>query len=147
MVGVTDGDTVTVLDASRETHKIRLAGIDSPEKKQPFGGKAKQSLSTLLYAKPVQIEWAKRDRYGRIIGKVLVARAGVPCPAPPCANEIDAGLAQIEAGLAWHYKKYEKEQSPEDREAYALAETEARSRRNGLWADPDPMPPWEWRHR
>jgi len=147
VVGVTDGDTVTVLDASRETHKIRLSGIDSPEKRQPFGEKAKQSLSSLLYGKPVSIEWAKQDRYRRIVGKVLVVPADAPCPAPPCANQTDAGLAQIELGLAWHYKKYEKEQSPEDREAYAQAEAEARSRRTGLWADPDPMPPWDWRHR
>lgn len=141
VVGVTDGDTVTVLDASQGEHKIRVAGIDAPEKKQPFGEKAKQSLASLVYGKPIRIEWTKRDRYGRIVGNVFA------CPADPCPKPVDAGLMQIRSGLAWHYKKYEKEQSQEDREAYARAETEARDRRIGLWSDPDPMPPWEWRHR
>lgn len=147
VVGVSDGDTITVLDASQGAHKIRVAGIDTPEKKQPFGEKAKQSLSSLVYGKPVRIEWAKRDRYGRIVGKVLLAPTDTPCQAEACAKPVDAGLAQIEAGLAWHYKKYEKEQSPDDRGAYARAETEARNRRIGLWSDPDPISPWEWRHR
>lgn len=102
VVGITDGDTVTVLNASKTTEKIRLSGIDAPEKKQPFGEKAKQSLSTLVFGKDVRIEWSKRDRYGRIVGAVFVDS----CESPPCPEALDAGLAQIRAGLAWHYKRY-----------------------------------------
>jgi len=141
VVGVTDGDTVTVLDASNGGHKVRVAGIDAPEKGQAFGEQSRKSLSSLVFGKPVMVEWAKRDRYGRIVGVVLV------CPADSCPAPVDAGLMQIRSGLAWHYKKYEKEQSPDNREAYARAEKEARDRRIGLWADPSPVPPWEWRHR
>ena len=133
VVGVTDGDTVTVLDAGNTTYKIRLAGIDAPEKQQPFGQASKQALSERVYGKEVAVEWQKRDRYGRIVGKVTV-------------NHTDACLAQVTAGLAWHYKKYEKEQAPEDRTAYAAAEGQARAAHRGLWADTDPVPPWEWRH-
>ena len=72
MVGVADGDTVTVLDADKVQHKIRLAGIDAPEKSQPFGNRSKQNLSDLVFGKYVRVDWDKRDRYGRIVGKVWV---------------------------------------------------------------------------
>ena len=136
VVGVTDGDTVTVLDAGNREEKIRVGGIDAPEKKQPFGEKSKQSLSGLVFGKDVRVEWKKRDRYGRIVGQVFVEPSAV-----------DAGLFQVRAGLAWHYKKYEGEQSPEDRERYAKAEDDAKASKTGLWGEPDPVPPWEWRHR
>jgi len=144
VVGITDGDTATVLDDAKREEKIRLAGIDTPEKKQPFGEKAKQSLSALIFGKPVRIEWEKRDRYGRVVGQVFVSE---PCSGEPCPSPVDASLFQIRQGLAWHFKRYEKEQRPEDREAYAKAEEEARLSRIGLWSEPDPVPPWEWRHR
>jgi endonuclease YncB( thermonuclease family) len=132
-VGVADGDTITVLDGQKQQHKIRVAGIDAPEKKQAFGARSKQGLSDLVYGKSVAVEWEKRDRYGRIVGKVMV-------------DKLDAGLAQITSGLAWHYKQYEKEQSAEDRERYAYAEVKARAQRAGLWQDRHPVPPWEYRH-
>ena len=88
VVGIADGDTVTVLDANRQQHKIRLAGIDAPEKTQPFGDRSKQNLSTLVFDKQVAVEWKKQDRYGRTVGKVLI-------------NGIDANLAQVKAGMAW----------------------------------------------
>lgn len=132
VVGVADGDTITVLDAAHEQHKIRLAGIDAPEKAQPFGQRSKAQMSDLVFGKPVAVEWSKRDRYQRIIGKVLVA-------------DRDAGLALVSAGLAWHYKQYQKEQTTDDQVRYAAAEDTARARRAGLWADPNPVPPWEWR--
>lgn len=135
VVGITDGDTVTVLDAGNREEKIRVGGIDAPEKKQHFGEKSKQSLSALIFGKDVRIEWKKRDRYGRIVGQVFVEPS------------VDAGLAQLRSGLAWHYKKYENEQSPEDRLAYAKAEDEARASKTGLWSDPYPVPPWEFRHK
>jgi endonuclease YncB( thermonuclease family) len=132
VVGVADGDTVTVLDASRQQHKIRLMGIDAPEKKMPFGNRSKQSLSDLVFDRQVQVEYNKKDRYGRTLGKIIV-------------DGVDANLAQIKAGMAWHYKQYQREQSVEDRAAYAQAEEEARASKRGLWKDAGPVPPWEWR--
>lgn len=132
VIGVTDGDTITVLDAAHEQHKIRLAGIDAPEKAQPFGQRSKAQMSDLVFDKPVTVEWSKHDRYQRIIGKVLVA-------------DRDAGLALVSAGLAWHYKRYQKEQTPDDQARYAAAEDAARARRAGLWVDANPVPPWDWR--
>ncbi|MDO1476857.1 nuclease [Comamonas thiooxydans] len=132
VVGLADGDTVTVLDASRTQYRIRLAGIDAPEKKQDFGGRSRQSLSELVFQKPVRIEYTKTDRYGRIVGKVMV-------------NNIDASLEQLKRGMAWHYKAYEREQSLVDRALYAQSETDAQRAGRGLWQDPSPIPPWEFR--
>ncbi len=133
VVGVSDGDTITVLDAAKVEHKIRLSGIDAPEKAQPYGDRSKQHLSNQVFGKSVDIEWNKTDRYGRTIGKVMVGGQ-------------DANLSQIRAGLAWHYKQYEMEQPAGERAAYALSEQEARGRRLGLWLDAKPTPPWDFRH-
>lgn len=148
VVGVTDGDTVTVLDSHKVQYKVRLAGIDAPEKDQPFGSRAKQSLSNAVMGKDVRVEWSKQDRYGRLVGKVWVTPVSHPCTTTgePCPKTLDVGRAQLTVGLAWHYKEYEKEQSEEDRLAYAFDEREARARKVGLWSDPDPTPPWDWRH-
>ena len=148
VVGVTDGDTVTVLDSNKVQHKIRLAGIDAPEKDQPFGSRSKQSLSNAVMGKDVRVEWSKQDRYGRLVGKVWVTPIDLPCArtAEPCPKTLDVNLAQLTVGLAWHYKEYAKEQSEEDRHRYAFAEQEARARRAGLWSEPDPTPPWDYRH-
>ena len=145
VIGISDGDTVTVLDAGKESYRVRLAGIDAPEKKQPFGERSKQALSDLVFGKPVEVEWYKRDRYGRIIGKILVARPGNACAGDRCPKTLDACLSQIEAGLAWHYKKGANEQTSEDRVRYSQAEDTARAKHLGLWSDRDPVPPWEWR--
>ena len=142
VVGVSDGDTITVLDANREQHKIRVAGIDAPEKAQPFGQRSKEALSMLVFGKDVDVQWSKRDRYQRIVGKVLVAD---PTCQRRCPKTLDAGLAQVTAGLAWWYRKYAKEQSAEDAQRYELAEQEARSHGVGLWSDGQPMAPWDWR--
>lgn len=146
VVAIADGDTVTVLDATNTQHKIRLAGIDAPEKMQSFGIRSKQNLSHLVYGKPVSVEYKKLDRYGRIVGKVMVASPDI-CPEAraDCPKTLDPGLAQITVGLAWHYKQYSKEQSEEDRERYAFAEDEARAKRAGLWQEKNPVPPWDWR--
>ena len=143
VVSIADGDTITVLDADREQHKIRIAGVDSPEKAQPFGQRSKQSMSTLVFGKEVDVQWDKRDRYRRIIGKVMVAAPS--CRATHCPKTLDAGLAQLTVGLAWWYRKYSKDQSPEDAGRYEFAEQEARAKRAGLWADGHPAPPWDWR--
>lgn len=133
VVGVSDGDTITVLDANRQQHRIRLTGIDAPEKKQEFGNVSKQALSGMVFGKEVSVNFAKRDRYGRILGRV--SAPGVQ----------DVNLAQISAGMAWHYKHYARDQSVSDRAVYAQAENAAQRGGVGLWADKSPVPPWEWR--
>jgi len=145
VVGVSDGDTITVLDRDKRQHKIRVAGIDAPEKNQPFGQRSKENLSRLVFGKEVDVQWSKHDRYQRIVGKVMMAEPG--CQRPDCAKILDAGLGQITTGLAWWYRKYAKEQSLEDAGAYEVAEQEAQARRIGLWHDTDPTPPWDWRRK
>ena len=132
VVRIADGDTVTVLDSSNKQRKIRLMGIDAPEKSQAYGTRSKQHLSDLVFDKQVTIYYNKQDKYGRTVGKILV-------------NGIDANLEQVKSGLAWHYKRYEIEQTPEDRVRYADAEVDARNAKHGLWADRNPIPPWEFR--
>ena len=135
VVGVSDGDTLTVLvqrDQSLEQIKVRVSGIDAPEKAQAFGDRSKQGLSDCAFAKQVQVEVIKLDRYGRSVAKVI-------------SQGTDCGLRQIELGLAWHYKAYAREQSPADRQSYAAAEDLAHERKLGLWSDPAAIPPWDFR--
>lgn len=132
VVGVSDGDTITVLDSNHRQHRVRLTGIGAPEKKQAHGQHSKQSLSRMVYGKQVAVDWKKQDGYGRILGRVS-GPAG------------DVNLAQIHAGMAWHYKHYAKDQLASERAAYAKAEEHARLTGRGLWADSDPTPPWDWR--
>lgn len=132
VVAIADGDTITVLDADKVQHRIRLGGIDAPEKKQAFGTRSKESLSDLVYSKTVTVETGKTDRYGREIGKVLV-------------DGLDANLQQVQRGFAWHCKAYEREQSANDRQLYDFAQSEARAARRGLWRDAEPVAPWDWR--
>jgi endonuclease YncB( thermonuclease family) len=132
VVSVADGDTLTVLDDNKTQHKIRLKGIDAPEKAQAFGQKSKQSLNQLAHSKMVTVEFEKKDKYGRTVGKVLL-------------NGTDVCLEQIKLGMAWHYKQYQSEQSKEDHDTYAQAEQTARAQVVGLWKDKSPTPPWEFR--
>ncbi len=132
VVGVTDGDTITLLDADKIQYKVRLAGIDAPEKSQSFGKASKKSLSDLIYDKKVIIDWHKEDQYGRIVGKVLI-------------NGVDANLEQIKNGMAWFYRKYQNELSLDDRLAYLHAEEVAKARKVGLWVSPDVIAPWDYR--
>jgi endonuclease YncB( thermonuclease family) len=134
VVGVSDGDTITVLDQAKVQHKIRLNAIDAPEKGQAFGNASKESLSRLVFDKTVEARCHKRDRYAREVCKVI-------------RGSTDVNLEQIRAGMGWWYREYAKEQSAEDQKSYAQAEDEARGRRVGLWKDAKPMPPWEWRMR
>ncbi len=113
-------------------HKIQLQGIDAPEKAQAFGQKSKQSLYRLVHSKQVTIEFQKKDKYGRTLGKVVL-------------HGFDVCLEQIKLGMAWHYKQYESEQPKEDLETYAHAELSARANAIGLWKDKQPSPPWEFR--
>ena len=132
VVGVSDGDTIKVLDSNKKEHKIRLMGIDAPEKKQNFGSASKQALSNYIYQREVTVEYKKKDRYQRILGKVILDKQNI------C-------LTMISDGMAWHYKDYEKEQSKTDRDLYSQAEVKARNGKIGLWRINDAINPKEYR--
>ncbi len=131
VVGVADGNTITILDANKQLHKIRLAGIAAPKRGQPFGFRSKETLAKWVYDREVFVEASKTDRDGNLLGQVFV-------------DGHDAGLEQVRAGLAWWDRAYANEQTADERELYELAEKEARKRRLRLWRDADPVPPWEW---
>jgi endonuclease YncB( thermonuclease family) len=101
VVGVSDGDTITVLDPDQRQHKIRLSGIDAPEKGQAFGERSRQSLAQLAHGKDARIECHKIDRFGREVCKVWVE----PLDCPRCGKTLDVGLAQISLGLAWWFRR------------------------------------------
>lgn len=127
VVGVSDGDTLTILDADNVQFKIRLAAIDAPEKAQAFGQRGKEQLSDICYGKQASVTVVDTDRYGRTVGEVVCDGSN--------ANE-----AMIKSGLAWVYRKYAKGYG----HLYAF-EDEAKAAKRGLWADPNPTAPWEWR--
>jgi endonuclease YncB( thermonuclease family) len=132
VIGVADGDTLTLLDADQNRHRIRLDGIDAPERSQPFGQRARQSLAGLVHGRTAQAHCSKADRYGRAVCRVTV-------------DGVDVGLEQIRRGLAWHYVRYADEQGAVERAAYAQAERSARASGTGLWSYRDPTPPWDYR--
>lgn len=127
VVDVHDGDSITVL-VDKVQHKIRLDGIDAPEAKQAFGEASRKALATMVAGKTVSVDWSKRDRYQRIIGRVTVGGTEV-------------NLKQVSSGMAWHFTEYSKDQR------YADAQAEAKSKRLGLWVDPQPVAPWEFRKK
>jgi micrococcal nuclease len=126
VIGVTDGDTLTVLRVGR-SEVIRLRGIDAPERGQAYGERAKQYAAALAFGKLVAVEAAGRDRYGRLLAEVHL----------PDGRSLNQEL--VRAGYAWWFRRYSI-----DRTLVAL-ESEARAARVGLWADRLPVPPWEWR--
>lgn len=132
VAAVVDGDTIRVVDGQGQTHRIRLAGIDAPEKAQPFSRLATQRLRNRLNKQTVWIKPNKTDRYGRTVAQVRL-------------GTVDVGLEQVRAGLAWYYKAYEAEMSAVDRTLYEQAETEARQLRRGLWQEAQPVAPWDFR--
>jgi endonuclease YncB( thermonuclease family) len=142
VVSVADGDTLTVFSQG-VAHRVRIAGIDAPEKGQPYADRSRQNLTRLARGQAANLECHKIDRYKRKVCKVKVQ----PLDCLRCAHTLDVGLAQIVVGAAWWYREYAKEQPAEDRGRYESDETEARLRRRGLWALLDPIPPWEWRTR
>lgn len=125
VVGVHDGDTISVFDGTKQT-KIRLEGVDCPEEGADFSQRAKQFTSDLVFGKDVQIIGKELDRYDRLVARVTV-------------NERDTSLALVEAGLAWHYKYYS------DDPVLAAGEIIARAKKLGVWSLPNPIPPWETR--
>lgn len=126
IVHVADGDTLTVL-VERKQVKVRLADIDAPEAKQPFGNRAKQSLGDICHAKQATVQERGKDRYGRTVGIVI-------------CDGIDANAERVRRGMAWVYDRYARPDSP----LYALQD-QARKSRIGLWAEDHPNPPWKWR--
>ena len=127
VVKIADGDTFTLLVNNHDQVKVRLDGIDAPEKKQAFGNKAKQYLSSMIWGTPVTVKVLKKDRYGRSIGKVSTSRFK------------DVNLEMIKAGYAWHYKEYN------DDKTYASAEVSARKNKKGLWQDKNTVKPQDFR--
>jgi len=126
-VAVHDGDTITVLRGSQQV-KIRLEGIDCPELGQDFGTRAKQFMSSLVFGKTVTVVVKYLDKNGRSVSRVRV-------------KGTDASRAVVEAGFAWHYRRFSSDES------LAEAERQARRVKKGLWSHPNPVPPWIWRQR
>jgi endonuclease YncB( thermonuclease family) len=127
VVHIADGDTLTVLDTNKVQHKIRLSGIDAPEKSQAFGNKAKEALAEKVHEKTVRVLWKEKDRYGRIVGDVHF-------------GDRDINREMVHDGFAWWYRQY----APKSK-ALEQAEAEAKKEKRGLWHDKDPEPPWEFR--
>ncbi len=126
VVGVTDGDTVTLLVNQRQI-KVRLDGIDAPENKQSYGNKSKQALAALVFGKTIVLRKTGTDKYGRTLGVIML-------------GETDINAKMLEAGWAWHYKAYNKESR------LASLELKAKVGRRGLWADANrPVAPWDYR--
>lgn len=132
VIRVADGDTVTVLDSDREQHKIRFTGIDAPERGQPYGTAAKKFLSKIIHKKQVCVQWYKKDKYGRLVGIIF-------------NDDKDVNLQMVESGYAWHFKRFQAEQTEADRKLYANAHSKAKSGVIGLWSEPDPINPDDWR--
>ena len=128
VVGVADGDTLTVLDDANQQYKIRLAGIDAPEKVQPFGQVGKQRLAELCFNKHATVDVVNTDRYGRTVGDVT-------------CDGLHANAEMVRGGNAWVYRHYDK-----GFESFYALEEAAKEAKLGLWADDNPTPPWEWRH-
>lgn len=126
-MGITDGDTITVLTAAKESVKVRLYGIDTPEPRQAFGNRAKQELSDLVFGRVVIVEVKQKDRYGRTIGLLTV-------------NGVPVNQEMVRRGFAWSYRDYAKKDVE-----LAKAEADAKNAKRGLWADKTPLPPWEFR--
>lgn len=129
---VHDGDSITVADGHRES-KVRLEGVDAPELGQPFGSAARLSLDRLLHRKSVFVTSSKTDRFGRVIGRVLLH---------DCTN---ASVYQVRSGFAWVYTAYQCEVSRALRDQLRSAEASARNARTGLWSQGEPQPPWVFR--
>ncbi len=127
VVRIADGDTLTLLDASNTQHKIRLHGIDTPERGQPFGNAAREALESFVAGQRIEVDIQDTDRYGRTVGTVY-------------RNGQNVNLALVRGGWAWWYERYARDDQP-----LAQAQREAQAARRGLWQDSSPIPPWEWR--
>ena len=136
---VVDGDTVHVVNKAGKKFKVRLTGIDAPEKNQPYGLAATYKLTEILINKLVLLKSKPNngkpytvDRYKRVLAKIIL-------------DGRDINLSQVLRGYAWHFKRYQKQQSPSDRELYSEAEIDAKKNKLGLWGEKNPIAPWKWR--
>lgn len=136
VVSIADGDTITILTAEKKQVKIRFNGIDAPERGQPFGTKSKEFVSGQIGEKTVRVVTHGEDRYGRTIGDVY-ARPETQDGSNP---EVNVNVLTVANGYAWHYVRY----APDNKEL-ADGEKQAREKKLGLWADPAPIAPWDWR--
>jgi endonuclease YncB( thermonuclease family) len=134
VLAVKDGDTISVVETGGRQMEVRLEGIDAPEHGQPFAEASKEHLGSLVLGKDVVLDCTALDEYSRMVCKVLLPGGE------------DADLEQIKAGLAWHYKQFQRLQSATDRANYGAAEDAARRARLGLWADAQPLQPQDFRH-
>ena len=133
VVAVHDGDTLT-LKTQFEEKKIRLASIDAPELNQTYGAEARDKLKGLVLGKQVQVDFSKRDKYSRLVGKVVL-------------NSDDINLKQVQLGAAWVYREYLKEMPLKERTLYLEAEAQSKAAAAGLWKDADVVEPWIWRKK
>lgn len=131
---VIDGDTITGLDSEGKPIRIRLTGIDAPEKDQPMGPQSIKNLEQCVGGQPIIINWSKTDKYERVLGKVI-------------SQNTDCNLEQIKQGYAWHYKYYENDQPHQEQHQYAEAEIQAKLSQIGLWKFNCPTAPWDWRQK
>mgnify|MGYP001469147289 CR=1 FL=1 len=128
VIRVIDGDTIDLFH-ERKPVRIRLANIDAPEKKQAYGRWSLQKLNSLVIGQPVTVTYTQSDRYGRILGRVV------------SKNGIEANRYMVQSGAAWVYDRYNTDN------ALPALQKEAQKEKRGLWADVNPIPPWEWRHK
>ncbi|TCV89666.1 thermonuclease family protein [Sulfurirhabdus autotrophica] len=141
---VLDGDQITIVDSAGKQYTVKIMGVDAPERYQPFGDKALQNLSVMVFNREVDVEKPMLDRNGLLLGKVMVAPHDSQCAQNSCQKTVDTGLEQIKAGLAWWFRT--KEQSAEEGAQYGQAEFAAKIHRNGLWSETNPIPPWKWKY-
>jgi endonuclease YncB( thermonuclease family) len=136
---VQDGDSFLLRADDGRRIRVRVSGIDAPERTQPYTDASRRHLGELLRGHRIRLEPVKQDVFDRTVARVLVVDGEPP--------ERDAGLAQLEAGLAWHFRRYSAEQPSEDVARYARAERDAKARGLGLWRDAAPEAPWAFRAR
>lgn len=141
---VRDGDTVQVTTDGGDKIEVRLRAIDAPEKQyksrrgQPFADQSRTTLNQLAFRKRVTVETTARDEFGRQVGIVSIDTGN---------GAVDAGLLQVQLGMAWIFPSALSELPDDLRASYRYAEAIARTKRRGLWADEKPQPPWQWRAR
>jgi endonuclease YncB( thermonuclease family) len=128
VVAIADGDTLTLLTPEKRQVRVRLYGIDAPERRQPWGTRARQALADLAFRQNARVVVMDTDRYGRAVGRVYV-------------GPVDVSAEMVRQGMAWVYARYNRDP------VLPRLETEARAAQRGLWRDPSPAPPWEWRRR
>ena len=139
-IDVQDGDSFVMRDDLGNRIRVRISGIDAPEKSQAFADRSRQHLRDLMRDARIRLEPVKVDVFTRTVARVWVL-------SDDDKTGRDAGLAQIEAGLAWHFKRYRSDQHDQDAARYAKAERAARTEGLGLWRDPNPQAPWDFRTR